>query len=164
MSTKSKNLIILIGNIGSGKSTYTKKYQKKGYVVIARDQLRYAIGGGQYVYKRKYESIIWEADFYMFANFLDMGVDIVLDEININKKMRMQYIVYAKEKGYKITAIEMPKFSKTESVARRMTNPHGQPNKKLWNSVWSKFDKMYEKPTKQEGIHKIIKVKKYEVS
>ena len=63
-----KNLIILVGNIGSGKSTYAKKYQKKGYIVIARDQLRYAIGGGEYIFNTKYEPLIWKTEYYLFKN------------------------------------------------------------------------------------------------
>jgi dephospho-CoA kinase len=35
-----KEIILLIGNIASGKSTIAKQYAKKGYVVISRDSLR----------------------------------------------------------------------------------------------------------------------------
>lgn len=158
-----KEIIILIGNIGSGKSTYSKKYQEKGYVIIARDQLRYGIGNGTYVFNRNYEPIIWSTEHYMFKYFLNLGVNLVIDEISINQKMRERYIPYAKSLGYKIIAIEMPNFNKKDAIKRRMTNPHNQYDSKLWEQIWTKFNALYEAPTKEEGFDKIIKVSKNEV-
>jgi predicted kinase len=153
-------LIILIGNIGSGKSTYCKKYQEQGCVIIARDQLRYGIGNGKYVFNYDYEPIIWDVEHHMFRRFLDLGVDIVIDEVGISKKMRERYIPYAKALGYKIIALELPRFSMEEAVARRMTNPHGQDDANLWKQVWTKFDNQYEAPTKEEGFDEIIRLEK----
>ena len=160
----SKKLIIIIGNIGSGKSTYTERYQKKDYVIIARDSFRYGLGGGKYVFNYEYEPIVWKTELYMFRKFVEAGVNIVIDEVGLSKNMRKRYIPYAKKNGYKIIAIEMPRFSMDEAVSRRMTNPHGQSDIKLWEQVWTKFNSMYEVPSKDEGIDEIIKVKKEEVS
>lgn len=151
-----KKLIIMVGNIGSGKSTLTKKYQKEGYVIIARDQLRYAIGGGDYVFNLDYEPIIWNTELYMVDNFIDLEANILVDEVGITKAMRARYITPAKDKGYKITVIVMPILSKKESVNRRLQNPHGQYDRKLWNGIWEKFNKLYELPSKEEGIDEII--------
>jgi len=164
MSVKSKNLIILMGNIGSGKSTFSRKYQKKGYVITAKDQLRYAIGGGRYVFNYDYEPVIHKVDLYLFKRFIDLNVNVLVDETNVSKANRKRYITYAKKRGYKITVIELPRFSVSESVTRRMTNPHEQDDWNLWNQVWTSFDKRYEAPNKNEGIDKIIKVKKNEVT
>ncbi len=164
MSTKSKHLIILVGNIGSGKSTYVKKYQEEGYVVISRDSLRYGIGGGKYIFNRYYEHIIWETELSMFNKFLELEENIIVDEIGLNRKLRNRYILYAKEKGYSITIIEMPIFSMKESVDRRMTNPHCQNDRNLWNTIWESFNVMYDAPNFNEGIDEIIKVGKNEVS
>jgi len=159
-----KNLIMLVGNIGSGKSTFSKKYQEKDYVVIARDQLRYAIGNGKYVFNVDYEHIIWNTEYYLYKSFLRLGENIVVDEIGISKKLRQRYIRLAKKKGYKITVIEMPRFCMGEAVNRRMINPHGQYNVKVWKEVWTRFESMYEEPSKKEGIDEIVKIKKEEVS
>lgn len=159
-----KNLIILVGNIGSGKSTYAKKYQKAGYIVIARDQLRYAIGGGNYVFNKFYEPIIWRTELYLYKKFINTHVNVIVDEVGLTKEMRKRYIPYAKRNGYKITVIEMPRFCMGESVNRRMMSPHGQPDAKLWNQVWTKFEGMYEEPSLKEGFDKIKKVGKNEIS
>jgi len=155
-----KELIILIGNIGSGKSTYVKQYQEKGYVVVARDQLRYAIGGGTYIFNLDYEPTIWNTEIYIFRQFARKGVNLIIDEVGLSKEMRARYIGFAKKLGYTITTIEMPHLPMAEAVTRRMANPHGQPNWDLWAGVWTKFEGLYEEPTKDEGIDKIIKLER----
>jgi len=150
-------LVITIGNIGSGKSTLAKKYQEKGYIVIARDMLRYAIGGGNYIFDDKYESIIWKTELYMLESFMELGVNIVVDEVGISRSMRLRYIVPAKDYGYTIKCHILPKLTMKEAVDRRMKSPHGQPDRKLWNKVWQKFQRMYQEPNLEEGIDKIIR-------
>lgn len=157
---KKRELILLVGNIGTGKTTYAKKYQKRGYVVIARDGLRYTIGGGNYIFNTFYEPVIWRTELDMFKRFASLGVNIIVDEVGLSKKIRERYICYALPCGYKITIIVMPKISMVESVVNRMKNPHHQPDPNLWEEVWNKFDKMYEEPSKKEGIDKIIKLRK----
>jgi len=154
-----KKLVILVGNIGCGKTTLAQKYQKKGYVVIARDQLRYAIGNGNYVFKKEYEPIIFSTELYMLKEFLTKGVNIVIDEVGISFILRKRYIDIAEEYGYKIICHILPRLPIKEAVRRRMKNPHGQYDKKIWRQVWTRFNKMYEEPVKEEGFYKIIKEK-----
>ncbi len=156
-------LKILIGNIGSGKSTYTKKYQKKGYVIISRDSLRYGIGAGNYVYNENYEPIIFKTEEYLFENFCSKQVNLVIDEINVSKKMRERYISIGKIYNYEIIAVRFPKLNRDTSVERRLINNHGDIPKTIWRQVWSRFNTLYKNPTKKEGFNKIIKLKKKDV-
>ena len=80
-----KEVVILVGNIGTGKTTIAKKYIKYGYIAIARDYLRYSIGLGQYIFNINYESIIWKTETYMYKKFVDLGVNIIVDEVGMNK-------------------------------------------------------------------------------
>ena len=154
-----RELIVLIGNIGEGKTTIAQDYVKGGYVAIARDTLRYGIGDGQYIFNPEYEPIIWATELYMFKRFLELGCNILVDEVGITKSMRARYISKAKKKGYKIIVIEMPRLTMNEAVDRRMQNPHNQPERKLWEQIWTRFDAVYEEPTKDEGIDIIIRLK-----
>ena len=151
-------LIILVGNIGSGKSTLTKRYQQHGYVIIARDWIRKVIGGGEYIFNPDYEPIIFATEKYMYKQFLTLGKNMVIDEVGLSKSMRKRYIPLAKKYGYKITAIVLPILSKEESIKRRLNDNHGNTDKKTWEMVWERFNSMYEEPTKKEGFHKIIKM------
>ena len=150
-----KEVVILVGNIGSGKSYYTKKYQKKGYVVISRDQLRYAIGNGNYVWNIDYEPTIWSSELYMYRRFIELGINIIVDEVGVTKTLRQRYIKYAKEYSYKVKAIVMPRLSMLKAVRRRIKDPHGQFDAEIWKQLWFKFDVVYEKPTKKEGFDSI---------
>jgi predicted kinase len=155
-------IILLVGNIGSGKSTLIRKIINKefSHVVISRDDLRYMIGAGKYRFDLNLEPAIWNSELKIIESFMDFGdtaPNLIIDEVGINKKMRKRYIDLAKKRGYTITVIEMPRYSKRKCVNRRMKDPHGQFDRKLWESVWEKFNKLYEKPSKKEGINKIIR-------
>jgi len=152
-----KELVLLVANIGEGKSTLAKQYQEKGYVVISKDGLRYVIGAGNYVYKQEYEPIIWETELSMLESFMDIGANIVIDSICVGKSMRARYISFAKIYGYKIKCHILPQLTMKEAVDRRMQNPHQQNDKSMWESTWFKFQSQYQEPTLDEGFDEIIR-------
>jgi len=151
-----KVVIILVGNIGSGKSTLTSTLVEGDYVAIARDRLRYAIGGGEYIFNPKYEYSLHKTNMFLFAQFLKLGVNLVIDEVNANRAMRKEYIKQAHEAGYTVMAVELPRYSRELCVSRRMQQPHGKGNAEMWCMVWDSFDSRYKAPTKQEGFDHII--------
>jgi predicted kinase len=158
MENKMKEIIILVGNIGSGKSTLAKEYAKKGYVIISRDALRYMIGAGNYRFDFKIESFIKKSAVATLKIFLKSGYNLVYDEVNVSKKLRTHSIQLAKQFDYKVIVVKLPRLAKQISVDRRMRNPHGQYDRNIWNSVWERFDSIYQEPTIKEGIDKIIKI------
>jgi tRNA uridine 5-carbamoylmethylation protein Kti12 len=92
----------------------------------------------------------------MFKEFLELGCDIVVDEVNVSKQYRQKYISEAKAKGYTVTAIVLPRLPKEEAVNRRMSNPHDSNTREHWEDVWDKFEAKYEMPTEEEGFDKVI--------
>lgn len=147
-----KKLIVMVGNIGSGKSTLAKTYIKKGYIIVARDALRYSIGGGNYIFNPKLEPAIWNTEIAMIESFMKTNVNIVIDEVGITRAVRISYMNLAKKYSYHTTALVLPKLTMKESVDRRLKNPHGQSNRKLWEGVWRKFDSKYQSLTYDEGF------------
>lgn len=154
-----KELVILIANIGNGKSTLAKQYAKKKYFIISRDSLRYMIGAGDYTFLYQTEPFIKKSALKILDTFMQSGYNLVWDETNVSKNLRVSAIKLAKKNNYKVVAVVLPRLSKKLSVKRRMTNPHGQFDKSLWESVWEKFDSIYEFPKKSEGIDKIVRLK-----
>lgn len=149
---------ILVGNIGSGKSTVSKKYIEKGYVVISRDTLRYGIGNGAYTFNPNYEPIIKATEEFMLLEFLKLGVDIVVDECNVSKDSRKRIIDIVNKFDYDITIIKLKRLDSKESISRRLSDNHGDGDGLLWFDVWSRFDSMYEEPTLDEGVNSIITI------
>lgn len=149
-------LIILVGNIGSGKSTIAEKLAEEGYIILSRDAIRYMIGAGNYIFDTKTEPIVKEGFNNLVETFMKHGKAIVIDETNINKDSRKYYLSLAKRYNYESRAIVMAQLSKDESVARRLQSNHGNNSKEVWEQVWTKFQNMFEEPSEEEGFKEIL--------
>jgi len=158
-----RKLIFLIGNIGSGKTTYTTNI-KKDYVVLSRDKIRYMLGGGDYVFNPLFEPALWKGISEIFTQLIKTEVNIIIDEVNVNYVMRTQYLniihnMHEYIGSYHITGVVFPKLSKKEAIKRRLSAPHGNIDQKQWERVYTRFNKLYEEPSLSEGFHKIIWLK-----
>lgn len=149
-----KELVILVGNIGSGKSTLSKQYAEKGYVIISRDALRYMIGGGKYRFDPIIEPGISAGNLSLIQIFMELGESIVIDETNLLRRIRFNYLALADQFNYKKKAVVLPYLSKEESVKRKMQNPHDTKQEK-WEELWEKFDSIIEFPTVEEGFNSV---------
>lgn len=154
---KMKQVNILIGSIGSGKTTLSKRYVDFGYVVISRDGLRYSIGNGEYIFDLEYEAIIGKTEMFMLRKFLKLGVNIIIDECNVSKALRKRLIKVIRDyEGYKITALVLYNLSKEESIQRRLKDNHGETDMETWEMIWDSFDSIYEETTHDEGFDEVL--------
>lgn len=80
-----KRLMMLVGPPGSGKSTFAKKYEERGFVYINQD-----LQGREHL--------------HLFDLAVLDGKDVIIDRMNFNKIQRSRYIDVAKKNGYE-TAI-----------------------------------------------------------
>ncbi len=151
-----KELIILIGNIGSGKSTLCEEYVKKGYLIVSQDDLRYSIGAGKYTFDYLYEPCIKETIQTLARVIMQKSIPLIVDETNMSKVIRLKYLFLANLHEYKTTALVLPILSEEESVKRRLQNNHGDTDEETWKNVWKMFDIMYEEPTIKEGFDELI--------
>lgn len=151
-----KQLQILIGNIGNGKSTYCKKLAKQGYLIISKDDIRYSIGAGTYIFTYEYETAIDHAiKSFCKQLMIDSISSIIIDETNMRKDTRKPYLDLATLYEYNKLAVIFPKLPKEESVARRLKSNHGTISKDLWEEVWERKNSNYEPPTLEEGFNEI---------
>lgn len=155
-----KTLYLMIGNIGAGKSSYTKKLIKEtGALVVSPDSLRYMYGGGEYRFDYAYESYIWDLANYAVNSAMVKGKPVILDACLVSKKARKRWLMTAKTFDYRVCAVVLPKVSKRVSVKRRLKDNHGNGTKALWEQVWESFNNSYEEPSLREGLNQIIWVK-----
>jgi len=155
-------VVMLIGNIGTGKSTTARDLQEKNkdYIIISADGMRYSIGGGNYLFNPKYESMIWRIVGFALNGFMELGINIILDATNLSLYSRKKnFDIIKKYNNYKVIGFVMPDLDMAVAVNRRMQNPHDNPDRNVWEGVWKRFNLMYEKPTKAEGFNEIIFLK-----
>jgi len=152
----SKKFIVLVGNIGTGKSTIVKQIVKHNYCCISRDSLRYMIGAGKYIFDPFLEPCIWRSERSIIQIMMNYDENIVVDEVGVSKSLRAPYLKLAIINGYEIIAYVMPKLSKKICVDRRVANSHGNNSRKVWERVWDQFNLVYSKPTLKEGFDKVI--------
>ncbi len=151
-----KKLMILVGNIGSGKSTLVEDLVKLNYFVICKDSLRYMLGGNNYIFDEKLEDVIHKTSISMLRQLMKKKVSIVIDETHMNKESRAEALEIANKHNYTTIAYILPKISKRESVKRRLSVNHGDTSKKIWEEVWDRKNAKYEEPTSEEGFDQIV--------
>ena len=149
-------LIILTGNIGSGKTTTVKEYASEGYHVVCRDDFRTMLGGGNYKFNVTTERAIHLASRALIEGLMDEQLDIIVDETNVTKASRKSLIQLGKLYGYLITGIVMPRLPKATSLRNREKDDLRGSGLFVWSMVWDKFDKQYEEPSLDEGFNSLM--------
>lgn len=145
-------IYLLVGTIGSGKSTYAKKMAKDGVLIVNDDSIVNSVHGGQNtlysmalqpLYKLIENTIIH----YAVGNHLD----VIIDRTNLSIKSRKRPIAIAKSLEEQITAICFKIPSKEEALNRRMTEDRGY-SREQWAKVWDRMMADYSQPTVDEGF------------
>ena len=146
---------ILVGNIASGKSTWTDQYPNA--FILSKDKLRYDYGGGEYVFNPYLEEIIDSVIKLSYdAVLYQQNQHIIIDETNMTKNTRAFYITLAKKYGYVVEIVVFPDLGEDGHVKRRLRNNHGNINEETWRMVYKEKKARYEPPSFTEGFDKII--------
>lgn len=136
-------VVILVGLVGSGKSTFAEKMEIEGYKIINQDIL-----GSR------------DKCLDMMESYLIRGKDIVVDRTNINKKQRLYFTSLAQYYGAEIECINL--IVDPKECLRRINDRNNHPtisvnmpiDKK--RSIIEQFQKSYERPELEEGFTRVI--------
>jgi predicted kinase len=144
-------LVILVGNIGCGKSWFAKQRAKRGDVIINMDSITEMIGGGYDNYDKKKKEIYWAVEEIAICEALERGFSVIIDRTNMDKKCRKRFIDIGKRYDWvTIKCLDWGEGGR-ECLKRRVEDPRGI-GAERWVEVWAKKRLSYEKPTKEEGF------------
>lgn len=151
---KKPSVFIMVGNIGSGKSTLIRKLiNMHDGVIINKDSLFESMCGSYGIYDSNKIDFYNDVEFELMRSSLKKGYNVFIDRLNINKEQRTKFINIAKEYTDKIIAYDFG-HDNEEGLERRKKNNRGMPDS-VWEKVFEITKKAYEPPTKEEGFSEI---------
>lgn len=153
-----KNMYILVGPPGSGKSTWIEKEFQNGCFVISSDHIIEDIAQGEnktydevFHYAKTAESMMWTD----FDNTVKGGCDpIIVDRTNMSVKSRRKFFDrlrnFHKNHDYKIHAVVFPKPEDAEHQRRL-----DRPGKTIPQTVINNMLASFQMPTLAEGFESV---------
>jgi len=158
--------LIMVGNVGSGKTTWIKKFlaehSNENWVVVSKDALRRMVGGGEYIYNEHLEPFIDYMSKEAIKYSLQTGWNVIIDETNVSVISRAILIDLIQEsvRDCIIKAVEMPLLTKTESLLRkaRPDTNYGY-SIEVWEVVWERKNSKYVEPHEYEGFDEVILIR-----
>lgn len=143
----SKELHIMVGGTGTGKSTYARKLKKElGFVVFCPDNVE-----EKYLdFSDDQINSIVDAE---LKRHLESGRSFILDGKCLIPKERIEIIKRAKSSGYKVYAHDFGK-STVVSLLRRLRNPR-RFDDAFWEKVYESDQRLYKSPELEEGFERI---------
>nr|WP_319400898.1 AAA family ATPase [uncultured Carboxylicivirga sp.] len=145
-----KELHMLTGAIGTGKSTFAEDLKNKTNMDILSDDK---------IEENNSELTDNEVEHVIMEDFLDLLSNekpFILDGLNINASSRNQYIRRVRNKGYKIIAYDFGPGNNI-SLDRRLNDDRGVPHDR-WKQIAESNRNDYESPKVTEGIMLIRKM------
>lgn len=137
-------LVLLIGNVGTGKSTFCSRLKKNDRLIICPDNY---VGDDKEKQKRLFLEI---------ENGLENYKHVIIDSPAINKSIR-EKLLYFKKNKYQAICFDFGSGNR-KTVERRIKNKP-KTSSYEWAKIHLKNIRDYEKPELNEGFVRIITVK-----
>jgi predicted kinase len=154
---KTLTLMVLVGNIGSGKTTMAKKLISQGYIVSSFDSIAKtlmqgdtgSIQGMQFrrLCLRTYEGLIYDS--------LDLGISIVADYNNLRRSSREVLCKMAKSFNASCLCIDFG--AGTEEGLQRRIESSNDLSVQGYDFMYRDLMNKYQKPVVGEGFNIVLK-------
>ena len=139
-------IYLTCGLPGSGKSTWAKKFtgQHPNTIIVCKDNIRTMLHG-EYKYNRSIEVVVKEICKQAIKIALRKGFDIIIDETNINRDKRHDWIEFIQsiETEATFTIVFFPEAK--NNLENRMKDNRGYTAAE-WEEVINSMKKDFESP------------------
>ncbi|WP_432797839.1 AAA family ATPase [Poriferisphaera sp. WC338] len=149
--------IVLVGMIGSGKSTFAKWFAKRGMMLAWEDALIESYHGGVYGYRLDLQMQYLDAMTEVAVYWAGQGMNVVLDSTNhtVARRAKIQARLKAITPGIKLYAIEMPRLpSRQHAEIRNQHDTRGY-GEDRWQRVAAEHEAEYEQVDDIEGFDRV---------
>lgn len=148
---------LLIGPIASGKSTYSRKRAKEGFIIINDDAIVNALHCNFYnLYDKELKPLYKIVENTVLHTALSMGKSVVIDRPNYSRGMRRRYIAISSSLDIPVVGVKFKDCGAEEHATRRMKSDSRGGTLEYWMHVYNEHKKLYEEPSLSEGFTDIV--------
>ncbi len=137
-------LVILVGNIGTGKTTFCKKLKKHDRFIVCPDNY----SGTK---KEKRDKMIKELE-----NGLENYKYVIVDGPSLSIKQRDKLLYFSKKKNHNAIVFDFGIGNEFTLQRRINANPEISPEE--WGKNHNRNKREYERPENHEGFDRVIRM------
>lgn len=149
---------VLVGTIGSGKSTYAKQRAKDGCIIVNDDSIVNAVHADQYgLYQEDLKPIYKGAELFILNTALAMGKDVVIDKgLSLSVNSRQRWISIGRSLDIPVQCVLFEFFTPEVHAERRAGSDDRGLGKEYWLKVAKCHFANYQEPTVAEGFLTVV--------
>lgn len=154
----SKQIVeLLVGPVASGKSTYSRKRAKEGFIIINDDAIVNALHCNFYnLYNKELKPLYKIVENTILQTSLSMGKSVVIDRPNYSVEMRRRYIAISNSLDIPVIGVKFKDEGAKEHASRRVKSDSRGVTLEYWIDVYNNHKKLYKEPDLSEGFTDII--------
>lgn len=163
MFIKKKNIYILIGLPGCGKTTWATNFylNHSETIIISPDDFRTSFNGGRYIFDPNKEKFLINSCLDILRKSLKFYDNIILDEVTmiLTRYKRNCLIKNVRKRNTKIIGVIFPFSEYNKKI--RMKNSRGY-SPELWAQTFDRMSSIFETVTPEEDFDEIIQLSSFE--
>ena len=147
--TTSARIILLMGNVGTGKSTHARTYESA--VICCLDSIVESIEG-KYVHRKEHRPIYHAVEDTTIETALKQNIDVVIDRTCMSRFKRKRFVLMAKQFQTTIECIDFGPGN-DKSLEQRISDGNRGYTPEKWREIHLMMMMKYEKPSLNEGFN-----------
>lgn len=140
-------ILLPIGMIGSGKSTWARQYIKDHPTtkIVGGDEIRYMLHGGEYVHDPMFEEVVIEVLRNTAVTMAAWGWDVILDECYCSLSRQMRWDTAKKFPGdEELIAVVFPERDMQHHIDDKILKGLRGKTVNYWKRVFCEMEQIYE--------------------